>query len=49
MQGKSCLNFTTVDKSLLKELKALTELGAAKFLSKEFVSAGTGGSFKEAI
>jgi hypothetical protein len=49
MQGKSCLNFTTVDKNLFGELKTLTKLGAAKFLSKEFVSIVTGGGFKEAI
>jgi hypothetical protein len=49
MQGKSCLNFTTVDKDLFKELEAVTKLGAAKFLSKEFVKAVTGGGFKEAV
>jgi hypothetical protein len=37
MQGKSCLNFTKVDKDLFKELKGLTKLGTARFLSKEFL------------
>jgi len=46
MQGKSCLNFTTVDKDLFRELKALTELGAARFLSKEFVKTVTGAVIK---
>jgi hypothetical protein len=36
MQGKSCLNFTTVDKELFRELNGLTKLGAAKFLSTGF-------------
>ena len=36
MQGKSCLNFTTVDKELIRELKGLTKLGATKFLSTGF-------------
>lgn len=49
MQGKSCLNFTTVDNDLFRELKALTKLGAARFLSKEFVKAVTGGTFQEAL
>jgi hypothetical protein len=49
MQGKACLNFTTVDKDLFRELKALTKRGASKFLSKEFVQAVTGGTFKEVI
>jgi hypothetical protein len=49
MQGKACLNFTTVDKVLFKELKALTKLGADRFLSKEFVKAVTGGNFQKAI
>jgi hypothetical protein len=48
MQGKSCLNFTTVDKDLFKELKGLTKLGAAKFLSKEFVRTVLGGDIKKA-
>jgi hypothetical protein len=47
MQGKSCLNFTTVDKDLFKELEALTKLGAAKFMSKEFVTMVTSGNIKE--
>ena len=46
MQGKSCLNFTTVDKDLFRELKALTKLGATRFLSKEFVNAVTGGTLQ---
>ena len=49
MQGKSCLNFTTVEKDLFRELKALTKLGAARFLSKEFVRAVTGGDIKKAV
>jgi hypothetical protein len=49
MQGKACLNFTTVDKALFRELNALTKLGAAKFLSKEFVRTVTGGDIKEAV
>jgi hypothetical protein len=48
MQGKSCLNFTAVDKDLFRELNALTKLGAAKFLSREFVRAVTVGDIKEA-
>ena len=48
MQGKSCLNFTTVDKDLFRELKALTKLGAARFLSEKFVMGVTSGNFKEA-
>lgn len=48
MQGKACLNFTTVDKDLFKELKGLTKLGADKFLSKEFVKTVLGGDFKKA-
>jgi hypothetical protein len=47
MQGKACLNFTTVDKTLLKELRELTKLGAAKFMSKEFVAMVTSGNIKE--
>ena len=46
MQGKSCLNFTTVDKDLFRELKALTKLGATRFLSKEFVNVVTGGTLQ---
>ena len=49
MQGKSCLNFTKVDKELFKELEELTKLGAAKFLSEEFVRTVTGGDIKKAI
>jgi hypothetical protein len=49
MQGKACLNFTTVDKDLFTELKALTKLGADRFLSKEFVRTVTSGGFKAAI
>jgi hypothetical protein len=49
MQGKACLNFTKVDKDLFRELKALTKRGAAKFLSKDFVNAVTGGDFKVAV
>ena len=46
MQGKSCLNFTAVDKELFRELKTLTELGASRFLSKEFVKTVTGAVIK---
>jgi hypothetical protein len=49
MQGKACLNFTTVNKDLFRELNALTKLGAAKFLSKEFVRSVTGSNIREAI
>jgi hypothetical protein len=49
MQGKSCLNFTAVDKDLFNELKELTRLGAEKFLSKEFVKSVTAGRFNEAM
>ena len=31
MQGKSCFNFTEVDKALLKELDALTKAGFSAF------------------
>lgn len=48
MQGKSCLNFTTVDKELFRELKALTKLGAARFLSEDFIRTVTGGDFRDA-
>jgi hypothetical protein len=48
MQGKSCLNFTAVDKNLFKELNELTRQGAGKFLSKEFVNSVTTGRFNEA-
>lgn len=48
MQGKACLNFTKVDKELFKELGELTQLGAAKFMSKEFVRTVTGGDIKKA-
>lgn len=49
MQGKSCLNFTTVDKKLFRELRGLTKLGAAKFLSGEFLRSVSNGDIKEAI
>ncbi len=49
MQGKACLNFTTVDSSLFKELRGLTKLGAAKFMSKEFMRAVTGRDTRESI
>jgi hypothetical protein len=49
MQGKSCLNFTAVDKDLFTELNELTKLGADKFLSKEFVKRVTTGRFNEAM
>ena len=37
MQGKSCFNFTKIDKSLLKELKALTEAGFQSYKQQGFV------------
>jgi hypothetical protein len=37
MQGKSCLNFTTVDKELFKELRELTKIGASQYMSEEFL------------
>ncbi len=49
MQGKPCLNFTSVDKVLFRELKELTKFGAAKFMSKEFLRTVSGGEIKEAI
>jgi hypothetical protein len=38
MQGKSCLNFRSIDGEMLAELKALTAAGATRF--KEFRIAG---------
>jgi hypothetical protein len=49
MQGKSCLNFTKVDKDLFEELNGLTKQGADKFLSKEFVKRVTTGRFGEPL
>jgi hypothetical protein len=37
MQGKSCFNFTTSEKSLLKELAALTKAGYATYKAQGFV------------
>jgi hypothetical protein len=31
MQGKSCFNFKAVDKTLFRELEALTKAGFARF------------------
>lgn len=36
MQGKSCFNFTSVDKPLFKELSALTKAGFASFKEQGF-------------
>ncbi len=37
MQGKSCFNFTEVDKPLFKELAALTKSGFASYNEQGFV------------
>jgi hypothetical protein len=37
MQGKSCFNFTSVDKALLAELEALTVRGFAAFRNAPFM------------
>jgi hypothetical protein len=37
MQGKSCFNFTAVDKPLFKELARLTQAGFASFKEQGFV------------
>jgi hypothetical protein len=37
MQGKSCFNFTEVDKPLFKELAALTKAGFASYKEQGFV------------
>ena len=37
MQGKSCFNFTSVNKVLFKELKGLTKSAVARFKSERFL------------
>ena len=37
MQGKSCFNFSSIDKPLLKELKALAEAGFQSYKQQGFV------------
>lgn len=37
MQGKSCFNFSSIDKPLLKELEALTEAGFQSYKQQGFV------------
>jgi hypothetical protein len=37
MQGKSCFNFKEVDEKLFKELKQLTQAGAARFTDGKFI------------
>ena len=37
MQGKSCFNFTKIDKALFEELAALTEAGYLSFKQQGFV------------
>ncbi len=37
MQGKSCFNFTQVDKALFKELAALVKAGYASYKAQGFV------------
>ena len=37
MQGKSCFNFTQLDKDLFSELQILTRDGAKKFSDREFI------------
>ena len=39
MQGKSCFNFKAVDRQLFKELKTITQAGAAKFSDGKFIDA----------
>ena len=39
MQGKSCFNFKAVDRQLFKELKTITQAGAAKFSDGKFIEA----------
>ena len=36
MQGKSCFNFKTVEKSLFNELKHLTKQGYERFIREEY-------------
>ncbi len=38
MQGKSCFNFKTVEKDLLKELNQLTQQGYERFMQAEYTS-----------
>lgn len=37
MQGKSCFNFTAIDKPLFQELEALTKAGFAHYKHQGFV------------
>jgi len=37
MQGKSCFNFSSVDKALFRELEALTKAGLADYRKQGFV------------
>jgi hypothetical protein len=37
MQGKSCFNFTSIDKELLRELKQLTKSGFEKFKKEKLL------------
>jgi len=43
MQGKSCFNFTRVDKSLFDELSAITAHGRDLFVSKGWNAVPPGG------
>ena len=36
MQGKSCFNFKTVEKSLFEELSQLTKQGFERFMKEEY-------------
>ena len=37
MQGKSCFNFTSIDKELLSELKRLTKIGFVRFKKEKLL------------
>ena len=37
MQGKSCFNFTSIDKKLLSELKQLTKVGFERFKKEKLL------------
>jgi hypothetical protein len=47
MQGKSCFNFTTIDKATLSELAALTKRGYAGFKRMGFAPAGVRRKMKD--
>lgn len=37
MQGKSCFNFSSIDKALLRDLAALSKRGYASYKEQDFV------------